>query len=264
MKFKFYQLLHMKFRNLIQQADYTLILPKKDIQPLALILRKEKNIFSWFRQIEGSLINSYVKDLFVMAGRGSSYPKITEQELPDNLIGSDLVDGSGNFTTNFIAKAQFQAGISAKKSKNMLFSFKDAKELSINLIKLDEYLLSAKLNINSPTFSDAVKKDNIFVITSVLTSKELDLTNTDDFNFSGNIKADMLDEYVKASAKTSYTNNKIYSINSVGDVPLTFAVKAVRIFFAKDKFRIKPEKINVRETKNEIEYFNEKEEIILE
>jgi hypothetical protein len=146
----------------------------------------------------------------------------------------------------------------------MLFSFIGAKELSVNHIKLDEYLFSAKLNVNSPTFSDAVKHNKIYVITSVLTSKELKLRNADDFDVSGDVKADMLDEYVKISANTSYANSEIYSIASKGDTPLTFAIKAVRILFEKDKYRIRPENITVRGTKSEFESFNEEEEIIFE
>lgn len=254
----------MEFRNLLQQADYTLVLPKEDIQPLALILRKEKNIFSWFRQTEGSLMNSYLKDLFVITGRGGAYPKITENELPKKLIGSDLVNGNGNFVANFLAKAQLQSDAFVKKSKKMLFSFKDAKELTVNQIKLDEYLHFAKLNVNSPTFSDAVKQEKIYVITSVLASKELNLRNVDDFDFNSNISVKALDEYVTATANASYTNSEIYSINSKGDAPLTFAIKTVRILFEKDKYRITPESINVRLTNGKFEYFNEEEEIIFE
>jgi len=253
----------MEFRNLLQQADYTLVLPKEDIQPLGLILREENNIFSWFRQTLGSLMNAYLNDLFVTAGRGGAYPKLTKQKLPANLTGSDLVSGNGSFATNFLAKAQAEAGASVKKSKKMLFSFSDAWELSVNHIKLDEYLFSAKLNVNSPTFSDAVKQDKIYVITSVLVSSKLNLRNADDFDFSGDVKADVLEKYLKGSANTSYANSGVYSITSKGDTPLTFAIKAVRILFEKDRYRIRPENIAVRGLKGDLDYLNEEEEIIL-
>jgi len=254
----------MKFINLLKQADFNLILPKENIQPLALIIRKERNIFSWYKQNEGSLINSSLKDLFVISGRGSIYPKIMTQKLPKNLIGSDLVDGSGSFAANFVDKANYQAGASVKRSKNMLFSFTDSIELSINLIELDEYLFSAKLNEKSSTFSDAAMQGNIFVITSALISGVLKLTNANDFEYNGNINANIIDECITVSANASHNNNEIFCIDSQGDIPLTFAIKAIRILRVNNKFRIKPEAINVRATKNEFEYYIAKEEIVIE
>ncbi len=254
----------MKFRNLLQQADYTLILPMENVLPLDLILRKGKNIFSFFSPNQGSLIHSSVKDLFVMAGRGSRYPGVTEKALPANLLGSDLVDGNGSFAANFIAKARFKAGTSVKNSQKMLFSYKNARELSVNLIQLDEYLLSSKLNPNSLSFSEAVKEGNIFIITSVLTSKELELNNSGQFDFSGNLTADVLTDSINGAANAAYTSADKYVINSEGDIPLSFALKAVRILSVKEKFRIKPEKINVRGAEDKMEYIAEEEAIILE
>lgn len=254
----------MKFRNLLQQADYTLILPMENVLPLDLILRKERNIFTFFSPTQGSLLHSSLKDLFVMAGRGSRYPEITEKSLPQNLLGSDLIDGSSGFAANFIAKARINSASSIKKSQNMLFTYKNALEKSVNIIRLDEYLLSSKLNENSPTFTEAVKEGNIFVITSVLTSKELELKNAGSLNFSGNLTADLLIESMNGTANTTFNNSEKYLINSKGQVPLTFAIKAVRILFDNGKFRIKPEKINVRGADDDIEYVSEEEGLLLE
>lgn len=254
----------MKFRNLLQQADYTLILPMENVLPLDLILRKDKNIFTFFSPNQGGLLHSPLKDLFVMAGRGSRYPGITEKSLPKNLLGSDLVDGNSGFAANFIAKARINMGSSIQKSQNMLFSYKNAREKSVNFIQLDEYLLSSKLNENSPTFTDAVKEGNIFVITSVLTSTDLELKNAGSFNLSGNLTADLLLESMNGNANTTYNNTEKYKINSKGSVPLTFAIKAVRILFDNGKFRIKPEKINVRGEADNMEYISEEEGLVLE
>jgi hypothetical protein len=254
----------MKFRNLLQQADYTLILPMENVFPLDLILRKEKNIFTMFSPNEGSLIHSSLKDLFVMSGRGSQYPDVKEQALPGNLRGSDLVDGSSSFAANFIAKARFQASSSVKKSQKMLFFYKDARELSVNLIKLDEYLLYSKLNSSSLTFSEAVKEGNIYIITSVLTSKKLELKNAGHFDFAGDVTADVLTDSVDGTVNATYTATDNYVIGSTGTIPLTFAIKAVRILFGKDKFRIKPERINVRGEADNSEYISEEEIVLLE
>lgn len=252
----------MKFRNLLQQADYTLILPMENVRPLDLILRKDRGIFSFFSPDQGTLMHSSLKDLFVMAGRGSRYPDVMEKALPENLLGSDLVDGDSSFAANFIAKAQIKAGASVKKSQKMLFSYKNARELSVNLIRLDEYMLSSKLNSKSPTFEEAVRDGNIFIISSVLTSPELELKNAGSIHVSGNVSADVLKEALNGSADTSYNNAEKYLIKSSGSLALTFAVKAVRILFADDKFRIKPAGINVRGAVDDAEYLHEEEVFI--
>ena len=228
-----------------------------------MILRKEKNIFSFFSQNEGSLIHSSLKDLFKMAGRGSRYPDVAEKALPSNLLGSDLVDGSGGFAANFIAKARFQGSASVKKSQTMLFSYKNARELSVNFIILDEYMQSSKLNAGSLTFREAVQKGNIYIITSALVSKELELKNAGEFNFTGNLTAEVVAESMNGSASANYANTEKYLINSNGNIPLTFAIKAVRILYDDDKFRIKPEKIQVRGANDEMEYMEDEEAIIL-
>jgi hypothetical protein len=253
----------MKFNNLLHEANYTLIFPKENILPLSLILRKDKNIFSFFRENTGDLMNAEVKDLFIKSGRGGKYPEVSEQNLPGNILGSDCVDGSSRFAANFIAKANLKGGTSMKTSRKMIFSFKDTKELAVNLIMLDEYLFASRLTESSYTFSEAVKNNNVYIITSVLASTELELKNADDLQVDGDLNADLLKNYLNATAETSYSNTEKYLIQSSDNTPLTFAIKAVRILLENDKFRIKPEKIKVRGDES-VEYFNEAEEIYIE
>lgn len=252
----------MEFKNLLQQANYTLVFPKQGIQPLSLIQRRKKNLFTFFKKNQGEFINADLRDLFISSGRGGAYPKITEQELPKELLGSDLIDGDGSFTANFIAHARFQGNASVKKSKVMLFSFKNAKELSINQVKLDEYLHSSKLNENSPTFNDEVKKGRIYIVTSVLQCNEMNLRNAEDYNIAGGIKADALVEYLNASASTSMESRESFVIENKGGLPLSFAIKAVRILHENGKYRIKPEKIAVRKADSEYDYCREEEVVI--
>lgn len=236
----------MKFKNLLQQANYTLIFPMENVLPLSLILKDEGNVFSLFRKNTGSLLNAGIGDLFIKSGRGGKYPEISEHSLPENILGSDFVDSNTSFVTNFIAKARIKGGTSANRSRKMLFNFKNAMELSVNLVMLDEYLSSSRLTDSSYTFTDAIKKNNVYVITSSLVSNELELKNADDFNFDGELNVDLVKNYMDASVVSSFSGEERYLISSKGNVALTFAIKAVRILSDNDKYRIKPEKINVR------------------
>jgi len=250
----------MEFKNLLQQSDYNMIMPNEGIKPMDLIMMKSKKLFSFFKQDEGSLLGASLKDLFLLKA-GVKLPKTKENAMPAQLSGSDIVKGDSSFAASFMGKAN--AGGSVNKAKTMLFSFKDAKEISINQIQLDEFLQFAQLNENAPTFADAVKEGKMFVITSVLVSKELSLKNADDFSASGKIDAPAIESFAKAKADASYSDSELFKISSKSDVPMTFAVKTVRIIFEKDKYRIKPANINVRGADEEFNFLSEEGEIEL-
>ena len=244
----------MEFRNLLQQSDYNMVLPTEGIKPMDLIMMKSKNMFLLFGKAKGSLLGASLKELFLLKP-GAKLPKTKENAMPQQLAGSDIVKGQSSFASNFIGKAN--AGASVSNAKTMLFTFKDAKEISINQIQLDEFLQFAQLNENAPTFAEAVKEGKMFVITSVLISKELSLRNADDFNANGNVDAPAIESFVKAKAGASYSDSELYRINSKSDIPLTFAIKTVRILFDKGKYRIKPATINVRGADEEFNYLND-------
>jgi len=239
----------MEFKNLLQQADYSLILPNDNILPLNLIQKKKKGLFSWFRTTEGSLINADLKDLFILKKRGAAI-KLKENKLPEKLTGSDVVNGDGYFTSSILSKAKLKADAKLNKAKKVLFTFENAKEIVVNQIQLDEYLQFAELNSNSPTFSEAVKKGQIFVITSVLQSNKLKFTNADDFGFKGDLDANAVKEYLSAKAGASYSDSETYTISAKNDTFLTFAIKTVQILFDNNSFKIIPTSMNVRGTDN--------------
>jgi hypothetical protein len=245
----------------LQQADFNMVLPSEGIKPLDLIMMKSKNVFSFFKQTEGNLLGASLKDMFLLK-EGSKLPKTKENALPQNLAGSDIVKGESHFAAGFLSKANATAGTSTNKT--MLFTFKDAKEIMVNQIQLDEFLQFSQLNENAPTFAEAVKEEKMFIITSVLVSKELGLRNADDFTVSGTVDANALNTFVKANAGGSYSGNESYRISSKGDVPLVFAIKTVRILFDKGKYRIKPETINVRGKDGEYNFVLEEGEIAFE
>ena len=254
----------MGFQNLLQQSDYSLVLPNENLMPLGLILQKDKNFFQWFKPDEGSATNAFLKDLFQKKGRGITYPKVKESNLPTELVGSDIVNGGGHFVGGLLSKFSGRGGFT--KSKTVLFSFKNAKKHVVNQIVLDEYLQFATLNEYAPTFAEAVKEDKMYIVTEALTSAELILRNADDFDINGSINAQTIDEYAKLKAGASYTDSEVYRINNEGDVPLVFAIKTAKIIYEKDKYRIKPASIIVRkgDEDDNVEYLNEGAELIFD
>lgn len=254
----------MEFQNLLQQSDYSLVLPNETLKPLSLILQKDKNIFQFFKPTEGSAVNADLKDLFQKKGRGVVYPKVKKTKLPAELVGSDIVKGGGHFAGGILSKVTGHAGVN--KAKTVLFSFKNAEKHIINQIMLDEYLQFATLNEYAPTFAEAVKEGKMYIVLEALTSNELSLGNADDFNMRGKIDAQSIGEYANVKAGAAYTDSQVYRINSKSETPLVFAIKTARILFKDNKYRIIPTTINVRsgEADKNVEILDEGAAIIFE
>jgi hypothetical protein len=236
----------MKFKNLLQQANYSLVIPNERLMPLSLIIRKEQNIFSFYKNSEGSSINAELKDLFLIKGRGIKYPDVIIGKLPSHISGIDILESDGHFFSKIKSNESFSAKAQFEKAKNIIFDFREAEEYAVNQIMLDEYLQFAPLNVKSPTFIDQLNAGNIFVVISSLVSKKIIFKNADDVNFSGNLQADAAEEYLSINAGGSASNTKDYIIKNQNNLSLIFAIKTARIIKRKGKFHILPENINVR------------------
>lgn len=254
----------MEFQNLLQQSNYTLVLPNETLMPLSLILQKDKNIFQFFKPDEGSDINAALKDLFLKKGRGIVYPKVKTTKLPAELVGSDIVKGGGHFAAGILSKVKGHAGVSA--AKTVLFSFKNAEKHAINQIMLDEYLQFATLNEYAPTFAEAVKSGKMYIVLEALTSPELVLGNADDFEVRGKIEAKEISEYADLKAGAAFSDSQVYRISNKSETPLIFAIKTARIMYEKDKYRIIPASIIVRsgEMEDKLEILDEGSAMIFE
>lgn len=258
----------MNFNNLLKQANYTLLLPRTQIKPLHLILKKQKNWFQWltFQITEGELLHSSIQDLFDSKGRGRKLPKITTQKLPKELNGSDILQTNTNFITHLLGKDNSPAKAQIAKADKVLFSFEDAIEVSANLVQLDEYLQFGELNEKLPTFYQEVMQGNIYVITSVLASPKLSISNADDFQFEGSLDASQVSTYVQAKLSSDYKNHTDYQIKYEDTTPIVFAIKTAKIYYLNSRYRLKLSPIEVRtfSLSKEITYFDEDCEIEFE
>lgn len=257
----------MKFQNLLQQADYSLVLPNEKLMPLSLIAQKKRNIFSFFSPKEGTAVNAGLNDLFYAKGRGVKYPEIKKTELPKTLAGSDIVKADTHFAAHLLSRGNVSASGGLQKAQTVLFSFKNAKEHFVNQIVLDEYLQFATLNEYAPTFAEAVKAGKMYIVLSALVAEKLILRNADDFNMSGEITVSGISRYADAKAGTETSASETYYIENEG-TPLIFAVKTAKIQWENDHYRIIPAAINVRKPASSgnqnVHYFEDGAELLFE
>ena len=248
MKYKSRKTIEWKFDNLIKQAKYNLVLPREGIRPLNIIIQKQQNLFQlWTKRTpEGEFANGTVKDIFKRKGRGPTLPKVKTNALPQTLQGSDILDGKSKFVLDVLAKNGITSKVSAMEK--VLFSFENAQQLVVNQIQVDEYINYADVDQRTDYY-DKLKNGEVYIVTDVLQSQTLKLTNANDFQAQGKITTNEVLEYIsKLKMDASFHSKENYAIKNDTNVPLTFAFKAVKIHFSDNKYRLTASKIIVRGT----------------
>ncbi len=253
----------MKFNNLISQLAYTLLLPRTGIKPLDLIIRQEKNFFSFFKADEGSIDGSSLKDLFP-SGQGAKYPTIKKATLPSVLSGSDILETKSSFVTNFLQNNS--AKVSLENSKTVIFSFENAISSVVSELELNSYLQS---NLPNSANEDLIKKGNLYLILGVLASKKFSIQPSSNFEISGELSTAELAKYIaELKASASHKSQATHTIKQEGDEYMTFAIQTAQVSYKKNKYSIVRDDIIVRNSfgdnsKAHLTLFNEDNEIIL-
>ncbi|MFK7945955.1 MAG: hypothetical protein AB8G11_00075 [Saprospiraceae bacterium] len=236
----------MKLENLLKQAKYTLVLPRTGIKPMDLIVQDKQNVFQrvFKKTTEGELMNSSIKDVFKMKGRGVSLPKIKPNKLPKNLVAADILDAEAKFVIDL--KKIANAGAELTVVKKVLFSFENTASLTANQVNIDEYINYADVDQRLDIY-DQLKAGNIYVITEVLQSANLSLTNANEFQVKGKIETtDILDYVSELDVSGKIESSDHYKISNDTGEPLVFALKALRILFVNNKYRLTRSTIVVR------------------
>lgn len=253
----------MEFNNLLKQADYSLVLPRTNIKPLDLIVRKDKSFFEWltFKTPEGTLMNASLNDMFKSKKR-SKYPVIKEGKMSGKLNGSDIIDAKSNFIANIFSLVKSKSKVEIKDKA--LFKFSETIEQYSNLVQIDEYLNFADLNTAS-SYAEEVKKGNVYIIFSLLQSSDLSIQSAHDFNWEGELTAEKIEKYLSdLKVNASLQKKEKYIIENSDNNLLVFALKTAKILFKNEMFKLTETKINVRSSgKIEgIELFNDNEIIL--
>jgi hypothetical protein len=237
----------MKFNNLIQQSDYTLIIPRTGVKPLDLIWQKDNGFFSFFSPTEGNLAGTSLKDNFVATKGEITYPKIQKAEFPQLLSGKDVMTTESSFAASFLQDNT--AKLNFNKSKTVLFSYEDNVSTVVDWTKIEDYLQDTQ---PKPSQVERLQKGQVYIILGVLASKKLSIEPMTDFKFSAEITSDQIAQYfaeVKASGGISKQSESI--IKQEGDKYLVFALQTAKILYKNGKYSILPKSIIVRNSTND-------------
>ncbi len=235
-------------KSILNSKGYTwLVLPREGVKPLTLLEQTKEN---WFKRIfrkltggagEAEALNADLFDLFPKS-EGAQLPKVSRKkgEVP-NFAGQDIrANGGGvDFTTAKELKMVGAADVKAKlsNSEKLLYEFPEYHRRYIQSeVILEEYLNENKPSGKAPGFLEKLQSGRIFVVTEVLVTTKFSVKDASDFEAAGSVDAQALQGYLaKLRASGKRTDNTVDSLGYEGETPLTFALKAFRILYNKDK-----------------------------
>lgn len=166
---------------------------------------------------------------------------------PDT-ISSDIAGINLNKTGNFSLDLGFQLlpGIfkgfnlemepitgALKGGKELSFSFPNARRVRIFPVKLGSALIGRKMNTEHPLMKNVLRKKGLYVVTSLLQSREFSIS----LNKTRNTELDF-DAAIQTLANTGLTvktdRSTDFSIDHQGEEYLTFAFSCVELLVDKD------------------------------
>ncbi|MDX2249695.1 MAG: hypothetical protein SF052_23125 [Bacteroidia bacterium] len=232
--------------GIIQQLGYTWVaLPTEDIKPLTLleiaspgILKRIKNTFTGAKP-ETKILPSTLFSLFPQPLEGE-IPKPRRAKAVASFKGKDLVESGAGFDLEGLEsfKKIVHAGASGhiSKAKKWLYEFESPRLTDIDPTQIEKYINRNQPDRDLPGFLEKLKDNRLFVITHILHTKAFSVRNVNEFSINGEISADAIEGHLAGlSADVNRQKDSTESLSYTGTKPLTFAIRASRIWFDPEK-----------------------------
>lgn len=206
-------------------------LPRADIDPLLLVQRDGKEL-SRLGPIDTLFIKADVP-----------IPKISRDVAAADIKGSIKTTLSlglglsllGNFLKAFGASG---AGLDLayRRARTVTFEFTNLRSDSINLTQLDQFLGTAREDLNSRHLSDLLEADAVYCVTTTLKTQSFTVDATGDGGATVKVEAPSIQEMVGADVTVEAERKSTSKVKYEGKKQLVFGFQAVRLFFAQGKY----------------------------
>jgi hypothetical protein len=205
----------------------TIRLPRANIRPLQLLVESKKEL-TWMGDIA---------DVFV-AEPGTALPLIDADAIAGNIAGqrtSEMSIGVGlSILGNVIgAMGGSKLGLDTayKSAKSAVFEFSDVLSDTVSAAKLDQFLGASDVNPNSVTIGRMLEADQIYVVTSTLKSRKVNVEGKQSSGGSASLDVPVIQQIVGGNVKVSAAGSASGTITYEGPVPLVFGFQAVRLYY---------------------------------
>lgn len=206
-----------------------LAMPVNNVKPLDLLFKSDNGTVT--------RLNSSIEKLFLPV---NSLPPLVgaEKNLPNTISCEEQLSLAVESNIKLLEglkkllKVGVEGGFSLDKSEVYTYTIIDAKHQYVDFTDIDYYIHDNPLNEKLETFSEGLKKDDMYVVTEIIKSKSFVISRASSGKTKANaeITAEGL-ATVEASAGGQQSKENKYEYHD--EEYLVLAVKAIRILYDK-------------------------------
>lgn len=255
--------------ELIKSKGFSPVLtPRDNIQPLDLIVRNDKGIIAWIKDLFSDQPLTHTGDKLQDVIIGDAALEIKESELTSEISGTKsskveietgvelamfFLNAQDNGVSDEDRKAALKTALAQMDKVSFTIDGHTIKR-GVSWASIDSYLTGATIREDLSTLKDMILGNQVYIITHVLSS------NSFAFNEEGTSSASLEAQLPKIKAmlegnfKGGISMGESSGIKYKGEKQMVFGVQAVQLFAkeenGKTSFRIKSKEVGVKGSEN--------------
>lgn len=220
--------------TMLRSKGYNVVrLPKADIKPTQLLVRRGSRL-----QRLGELTSVFSPD------PGAPVPAINADNPSTGISGSQSADLDIGVGLNILGGLISALGGSAlalnasySRARSIQFEFAETLESNAEMALLDMFLAGATLSPFAHAVAQMLDSDDVFVITSTLKSRKINVAAKDNGKASIGIDVPVIQGAIGGNVKVAAGGEANSVVSYEGQVPLIFGFQAVRLIFDNGRYR---------------------------
>lgn len=218
----------------LKDKGYNVVqLPKADLLPTQLLVRNGKRL-----QRLGDLTSVFNPD------PQAPVPPISADKGGPNISGTSSADLDVGVGLNILGGLISALGGSTlgltmgyQRARSVQFEYVDTIENHAQVSAIDAFLAGATINPFARAVAQMLEADNVYVITSTLKAKKLNVSAKDSSKASLAVDVPVIQNAIGGNVKLTSSGAGSTIVTYEGAVPLVFGIQAVRLIFENGKYR---------------------------
>ena len=218
----------------LKDKGYNVVqLPKVDLLPTQLLVRNGKRL-----QRLGDLTSVFSPD------PQAPVPPVSADQGGPNISGTNSADLDVGIGLNILGGLVSALGGSTlgltlgyQRARSVQFEYVDTIENHAQVTAIDAFLAGATINPFARAVAQMLEADNVYVITSTLKARKLNVSAKDSSKSSLAVDVPVIQNAIGGNVKLTSGGQGSTVVTFEGLVPLVFGVQAVRLIFENGKYR---------------------------
>lgn len=235
-----------KLIQLIKEKGFNPVLtPRDDIKPLQILVKSKEGLFAWINDILGdnelTLTGDTLKDVF---DADDPNPEIKKSELTSGISGtksSKVELEAGVELAMFFLKAKDNSVSDEDRKAALKTALESMKEVSFSIdgdtfkygvtwSSIESFLYGSTVKEKLPTLKKMILKDQIYIITHVLSSNSFTFNDANSSSASLEARLPEIKAMLEGDFKGAVSLSESSGIKYNGEKQMVFGVQAVQLY----------------------------------